>query len=99
MLTLGTLHALPSPVQRRGQKTYKPEFFDALSKTKDAERSLDDVRCWLAGMRVGGEEDGEGGGSWGKDVVVNEMGKVLDGLVRSGRGERFGIHSWIVFGF
>ncbi|KIO18471.1 hypothetical protein M407DRAFT_225559 [Tulasnella calospora MUT 4182] len=94
MLTLGTLHALPSPVSRRGQKTFKPEFFDVLNKTKDAERSLDDVRCWLEGMRVGGsgEEDGQdgasegGGGAWGKDVVVKEMGKVLDGLVRSGRG-------------
>ncbi|KAG8943249.1 Cell cycle checkpoint protein rad17 [Tulasnella sp. 424] len=88
MLALGTLHALPSPVARRGQKTFKPEFFDALSKMKDAERSLEDVRCWFGGMRVGGEEDGigEGGaGAWGKDVVVKEMGKVLDGLVRSGR--------------
>ncbi|KAG8912320.1 Cell cycle checkpoint protein rad17 [Tulasnella sp. 408] len=98
MLTLGTLHALPSPVSRRGQKTFKPEFFDALNKTKDAERSLEDVRCWLEGMRVGtggGEEGGEddgggsgGGGAWGKDVVVKEMGKVLSGLVRSGRDRR-----------
>ncbi|KAG8892061.1 Cell cycle checkpoint protein rad17, partial [Tulasnella sp. 417] len=99
MLTLGTLHALPSPVSRRGQKTFKPEFFDVLNKTKDADRSLEDVRCWLEGMRVGsgGGEEGEdgvreggggvmgGGGAWGKDVVVKEMGKVLDGLVRSGR--------------
>ncbi|KAG8943251.1 Cell cycle checkpoint protein rad17 [Tulasnella sp. 424] len=95
MLALGTLHALPSPVAPKGQKTFKPEFFDALSKMKDAERSLGDVRSWFGGMRVGGGGAGEdgvgegggggGGGAWGKDVVVKEMGKMLDGRGRRGR--------------
>ncbi|KAG8998506.1 Cell cycle checkpoint protein rad17 [Tulasnella sp. 427] len=53
MLTLGTLHALPSPVRRKGQKTFKPEFFEVLSKGKEAERSLEDVRCWFGAVRVG----------------------------------------------
>ncbi|KAH6904280.1 Rad17 cell cycle checkpoint protein-domain-containing protein [Coprinopsis sp. MPI-PUGE-AT-0042] len=36
LITLGTLHSLPSPVQRRSQKIFKPEFFDLLQKEKDA---------------------------------------------------------------
>ena len=37
LLTLGTLHALPSPVPRRAQKMYKPAFFEALRRGRDAD--------------------------------------------------------------
>lgn len=50
-LALGTLHALPSPVQRRGQKPYKPVFFENLRREREAEDGLRDVQEWL--MRVG----------------------------------------------
>lgn len=51
MLALGTLHSLPSPVQRRGQKPYKPIFFENLRREREAEDGLRDVQEWL--MHVG----------------------------------------------
>jgi cell cycle checkpoint protein len=44
---MGTLHSLPSPVPRRGQKLFKPEFFDYLTKEKDAWDAVRDVRGWI----------------------------------------------------
>ena len=45
---MGTLHSLPSPVLRRSQKTYKPEFFAFLQKEKDAADSVQHTRDWLS---------------------------------------------------
>jgi cell cycle checkpoint protein len=47
LLTLGTLHSLPSPVVRRSQKVFKPEFFDMLNREKDGWGGVGDVRKWL----------------------------------------------------
>jgi cell cycle checkpoint protein len=47
LITLGTMHALPSPVPRRGQRAYKPEFFDALSRQRDAEHGVEDTLRWF----------------------------------------------------
>ena len=44
---------LPSPVPRRGQKNYKPAFFEALSREREAEHALRDTQDWLhADVRV-----------------------------------------------
>lgn len=47
LITLGTMHSLPSPVQRRSQKVYKPEFFDVLKKEKDARDGVRLARQWI----------------------------------------------------
>lgn len=41
------MHSLPSPVSRRGQKPYKPEFFDNIKAARAAEDALTDVQGWL----------------------------------------------------
>lgn len=47
LVTLGTLHALPTPVPRRSQKPYKPEFFAALQKEREAGHAVRDAHSWL----------------------------------------------------
>ncbi|KAJ6535996.1 Rad17 cell cycle checkpoint protein-domain-containing protein [Mycena vulgaris] len=70
LLTMGTLHALPTPVPRRSQKVFKPEFFDFLSKEKEAWDAVRDVRGWLS------ELDGDVRG-WGRTAVAMELGGVI----------------------
>ncbi|EJD40741.1 P-loop containing nucleoside triphosphate hydrolase protein [Auricularia subglabra TFB-10046 SS5] len=65
LLTLGVLHSLPTPVPRTGQKMYKPEFFETLRKTREAEGGARDVLAWL------------GSGSLGHKETVTELGAVL----------------------
>ena len=48
LLTLGTLHSLPSPVPRRSQKVFKPEFFNSFQKEKDARDAVTITREWIA---------------------------------------------------
>jgi len=54
LLALGTLHSLPAPVQRRGQRVYKPDFFNTLEKEKNAWEGVRDVRGWIVkeGIKV-----------------------------------------------
>ncbi|KDQ11559.1 hypothetical protein BOTBODRAFT_189751 [Botryobasidium botryosum FD-172 SS1] len=76
-LTRGVLHSLPTPVARRNQKIFKPEFFDHLRKTRDAEGVVADVVAWI---------EGTSGVRWGEDEVSTELGGVLkfvDGAPRS----------------
>ena len=47
LVTLGTMHSLPSPVQRRSQKVYKPEFFETLKKEKDGRDGVRLARDWI----------------------------------------------------
>lgn len=47
LLALGTLHSLPSPVPRRSQKYFKPEFFSFLQKEKDAWDSVRTTKDWI----------------------------------------------------
>ncbi|KAL1690461.1 Rad17 cell cycle checkpoint protein-domain-containing protein [Schizophyllum commune] len=64
LLSLGTMHSLPCPVPRRGHKMFKPYFFDALNKEKEAHDGVRDVRGWL--------ED-----KWSRNDVVTSLGGVL----------------------
>lgn len=69
LLTLGTLHALPTPVQRRGQKMNKPEFFEVGKRAQEAGEAVEDIRTWL---RVGGMRSSLSGAAelanrWGGD--------------------------------
>ncbi|PSR78076.1 hypothetical protein PHLCEN_2v7593 [Hermanssonia centrifuga] len=47
LLTLGTMHSLPTPVPRRNQKAYKPAFFDVLKRERESEDGIRDVHEWL----------------------------------------------------
>ncbi|KAJ7449259.1 Rad17 cell cycle checkpoint protein-domain-containing protein [Mycena latifolia] len=77
LLALGTLHSLPTPVPRRSQKLFKPEFFDCLTKEKDAWDAVRDVRGWIAEEAVVREGDGWRLGGWSRTEVVTELGGVL----------------------
>ena len=68
LLTLSTLHYLPSPVPRKGQKFFKPDFFDIINRTHDAGYGVDDVLSWLKG---------EGYTHWSRSEIAMEMGTVL----------------------
>jgi len=47
LLTLGTLHSLPSPVPRRSQKIFKPDYFDYITKEKDTWDAVSDTHSWM----------------------------------------------------
>ncbi|KAF9554804.1 checkpoint protein Rad24 [Agrocybe pediades] len=77
LVTLGTLHSLPSPVPRRSQKQYKPEFFAFLQKEKDAWEGVRATRDWLVENEVSQERPGWRPGGWTKNEVILELGGVL----------------------
>ncbi|KAK0235412.1 Rad17 cell cycle checkpoint protein-domain-containing protein [Armillaria nabsnona] len=77
LLTLGTLHSLPTPVERRSQKVFKPEFFDYLNKEKDAWEGVRDVRRWLVEKVAAVEDAGWRNGGWSRTDVPIELGGVL----------------------
>ncbi|PPQ88176.1 hypothetical protein CVT25_005141 [Psilocybe cyanescens] len=77
LLTLGTLHSLPSPVPRRSQKYFKPEFFGFLQKEKDAWDGVCATRDWLTESLIFREDSGWRAGGWSKKDVVLELGGVL----------------------
>ncbi|KAJ3520257.1 hypothetical protein NM688_g9188 [Phlebia brevispora] len=70
LVTLGTMHSLPTPVPRRSQKPYKPEFFEALSKEREADDALRDVHHWLR------HHEGLGFG-WTRQDIATDIGAVL----------------------
>ena len=45
------MHSLPSPVERRGQKSYKPEFFDVLKKEREADEAARETVEWVRQVR------------------------------------------------
>ena len=52
LIALGTMHSLPSPVPRKGQRNYKPEFFDFLRKQREAEDGVSETLHWLRQVRT-----------------------------------------------
>ncbi|KAF9043827.1 Rad17-domain-containing protein [Hymenopellis radicata] len=77
LLTMGTLHALPSPVERKSQKIYKPDFFENLNKEKDAWASVLDVRRWLVEKTTADPDGGWRAGAWSRNDIAMEVGGVL----------------------
>ncbi|ESK91582.1 hypothetical protein Moror_2500 [Moniliophthora roreri MCA 2997] len=86
LLTLGTLHSLPSPVERRSQKVFKPEFFDFLNKEKDAWEGVKDVRAWIVSQGRSNTSLDDNHlidqivwdvGRWCPQLIVTELGAVL----------------------
>ncbi|TFK47071.1 Rad17-domain-containing protein [Heliocybe sulcata] len=76
LITLGTLHSLPSPVPRRSQQMYKPEFFENLKMCRESEDAVEDVVQWLSGIAQT-DQSGAGSTRWKKSEVVMELGPVL----------------------
>ncbi|KAJ7248242.1 Rad17 cell cycle checkpoint protein-domain-containing protein [Mycena haematopus] len=77
LLTMGTLHSLPTPVPRRGQKLFKPEFFDYLAKEKDAWDAVRDVRGWIVEDATLNENEEWRLGGWSRAEVATGLGGVL----------------------
>ncbi|KAF9043051.1 Rad17 cell cycle checkpoint protein-domain-containing protein [Panaeolus papilionaceus] len=77
LITLGTLHSLPSPVPRRSQKSYKPEFFACLQKEKGAWEGVRSTREWLLEGATSTEDSGWRVGGWSTNEVILELGGVL----------------------
>ncbi|KIJ61820.1 hypothetical protein HYDPIDRAFT_158739 [Hydnomerulius pinastri MD-312] len=90
-LTLSTLHALPTPVPRTGQKVCKPAWFDVRAKETEAWDAVGDVLSWLGrrsplGVGAASEEDEEGVGStgrWTHTSIATELGGWLRAVERS----------------
>ncbi|KAI1798450.1 P-loop containing nucleoside triphosphate hydrolase protein [Ganoderma leucocontextum] len=78
VVALGTLHALPSPVPRRGQKPFKPAFFETLKQQHEAEDGVRDVQLWL--QRLGSSPVS----SWGSRDVVLGIGSLWRAGERGG---------------
>ncbi|KAF7377832.1 Rad17-domain-containing protein [Mycena sanguinolenta] len=77
LLTMGTLHSLPTPVPRRSQKLFKPEFFDYLTKEKDAWDAVRDVRGWIVEDATLKANEGWRLGGWSRAEVATGLGAVL----------------------
>lgn len=80
-LALSTLHALPTPVPRKGQKVCKPSWFDMRKKEQDALEGVGDVATWLG---HGGASDEHAPGRWTHADVAVELGGWLRAVDRTG---------------
>ncbi|KAG1876848.1 Rad17 cell cycle checkpoint protein-domain-containing protein [Suillus tomentosus] len=80
-LALSTLHALPTPVPRKGQKVCKPSWFDVRNKEQDALEGVGDVMTWLG---HGGASDERAPGRWTHADVALELGGWLRAVDRTG---------------
>ncbi|KAG1902214.1 Rad17 cell cycle checkpoint protein-domain-containing protein [Suillus fuscotomentosus] len=80
-LALSTLHALPTPVPRKGQKVCKPSWFDVRNKEQDALEGVGDVVTWLG---HGGASDERAPGRWTHADVALELGGWLRAVDRTG---------------
>ncbi|KZV62049.1 hypothetical protein PENSPDRAFT_618405 [Peniophora sp. CONT] len=88
---LGTLHALPTPVPRTGQKFCKPAFFGTGKRETEAVAAVEKVRTWIA--------DGSptAASPWTRTTVALELGGVLRAsCLRPPREHR--LFSELVFG-
>lgn len=77
LLTLGTLHSLPSPVPRRSQKVFKPEFFNSLQREKDARDAVTITREWIAREDLKVNAAAKRVGGWSRTDVILELGGIL----------------------
>ncbi|GJJ11882.1 hypothetical protein Clacol_006120 [Clathrus columnatus] len=73
LIALNTLHHLPSPVPRHSQKLYKPAFFDALRKTREAEAAVADTVEWLNDYN----QRFESGRNWSNEEIILDLGALL----------------------
>ncbi|TBU21777.1 P-loop containing nucleoside triphosphate hydrolase protein [Dichomitus squalens] len=79
LVALGTMHALPTPVPRRNQKSFKPAFFETLRQQHEAEDGVRDVQLWLQ-RQLGSRPVS----SWGSRDVVLGSGSLWRAGERAG---------------
>ncbi|KAG2004670.1 hypothetical protein CC2G_003205 [Coprinopsis cinerea AmutBmut pab1-1] len=77
LVALGTMHSLPSPVIRRSQKIYKPEFFDVLQKERDARDAVRLAKEWIVEEDLRKNPEGRRVGGWSSSEVILELGPML----------------------
>jgi len=61
---------------------FKPQFFDILQKSRDAETAVIETEEWLSAVT----NRAEGGRMWSKDEAILEIGAVLKALEVTGLG-------------
>ncbi|KAH7887075.1 Rad17 cell cycle checkpoint protein-domain-containing protein [Phlebopus sp. FC_14] len=88
ILTLSTLHGLPTPVPRTGQKMCKPAWFDVRARELEAWDAVGDVASWLGrsralGTNALGEDEGTSMGRWTHSNIATELGGWLRAVERS----------------
>lgn len=90
-MALSTLHALPTPVPRLGQKVCKPAWFDVRTKELEAWDAVGDVASRLAHVGINslsgdslGEDDITPTGRWTHANIAMEMGGWLRAMGQSG---------------
>jgi len=76
---LSTLHALPIPVPRKGQKVCKPSWFDVRNKEQEAWEGVGDVAAWLG---HGGASDERAPVKWTHEDIAVELGGWLRAVDR-----------------
>lgn len=86
-LTLSTLHSLPTPVPRNGQKVCKPTWFDVHTRELEASDAIGDVLRWLGkGVAVGDDAEEVAPSisvsKWTHTNVATELGGWLRALDR-----------------
>lgn len=77
LLALGTMHALPTPVARRGQKFFKPEFFDYLKQEQAAGDATRDTLHWLQNVSAAPSTGAWRAGGWTNTEICTEIGGVF----------------------
>ncbi|KAM6494899.1 Rad17 cell cycle checkpoint domain containing protein [Amanita muscaria] len=88
LLTLGTLHSLPTPVPRNNQKIVKPQFFEYLEKEKEAWEAVHNVRNWIIRRTTGQDGNVWRTCGWSAPEVALELGGVLKALDSRQRADR-----------
>ncbi|KAG6379990.1 Rad17 cell cycle checkpoint protein-domain-containing protein [Boletus reticuloceps] len=87
-LTLSSLHSLPTPVPRSGQKVCKPTWFDVRTRELEASDAVGDVLSWLGKNEAVGRDMDQGAlssvsaGKWTHANVATELGGWLGALNR-----------------
>ncbi|KAF5391137.1 hypothetical protein D9757_003028 [Collybiopsis confluens] len=74
LIALGTLHSLPTPVPRRNQKVFKPDYFENLNKEKDAWAGVRDVQGWIHEQ---GSDHGWNLSAWTPRAIATELSGIL----------------------
>ncbi|KAH7905330.1 Rad17 cell cycle checkpoint protein-domain-containing protein [Hygrophoropsis aurantiaca] len=72
--TLSTLHALPSPVARRGQKVCKPSWFEVRTAEMEAWNGVGDVGAWLGREEASGGLGVSASAGWSHTTIATELG-------------------------
>ncbi|KAI0047880.1 P-loop containing nucleoside triphosphate hydrolase protein [Auriscalpium vulgare] len=86
---LATMHALPAPVPRTGQRVTKPAFFEALRRERSAISAVEHVGEWLAR---------DSSLTWTPTAIATELGAALRAGAAPSAPSEHRLFSELVFG-